>query len=52
MIDFVKESGGIEYANKAMNKFHEDALQILRGLSRINLQAIADPACSVYDRQE
>jgi octaprenyl-diphosphate synthase len=29
VIDFVKGSGGIEYANKAMNKFREDALQIL-----------------------
>ncbi|HMG91801.1 MAG TPA: polyprenyl synthetase family protein [Chryseolinea sp.] len=31
VIDFVKGSGGIEYANKAMNKFREDALQILGG---------------------
>jgi octaprenyl-diphosphate synthase len=29
VIDFVKGSGGIEYANKAMNKYREDALQIL-----------------------
>lgn len=29
VIDFVKGSGGIEYANKAMNRFREDALQIL-----------------------
>ena len=29
VIDFVKRSGGIEYANKAMNRFREDALQIL-----------------------
>lgn len=31
VIDFVKASGGIEYANKAMNRFREDALQILTG---------------------
>jgi octaprenyl-diphosphate synthase len=31
VIDFVKASGGIEYANKAMNKFREEALQILNG---------------------
>jgi len=31
VIEFVKGSGGIEYANKAMNKFREDALQILAG---------------------
>jgi len=30
VIDFVKKSGGIEYANIAMNKFHQDALQILK----------------------
>jgi octaprenyl-diphosphate synthase len=29
VIDFVKASGGIEYANNAMNKFREEALQIL-----------------------
>ena len=29
VIDFVKRSGGIEYANEAMNKFHQDALLIL-----------------------
>lgn len=29
VIEFVKKSGGIEYANTAMNKFHKDALQIL-----------------------
>lgn len=29
VIEYVKRSGGIEYANKAMNKFHQDALQIL-----------------------
>jgi len=31
VIDFVKASGGIEYANKAMNRFREEALQILSG---------------------
>jgi octaprenyl-diphosphate synthase len=31
VIDFVKGSGGIEYANKAMNKYREEALQILGG---------------------
>jgi octaprenyl-diphosphate synthase len=31
VIDFVKASGGIEYANKAMNRFREEALQILNG---------------------
>ncbi|HEY9006467.1 polyprenyl synthetase family protein [Ohtaekwangia sp.] len=30
VIDFVKKSGGIEYAEKAMNKFHQDALEILK----------------------
>lgn len=29
VIEFVKRSGGIEYANAAMNKFHQDALQLL-----------------------
>jgi octaprenyl-diphosphate synthase len=29
VIEFVKKSGGIEYANNAMNKFHHDALQLL-----------------------
>jgi len=29
VIEFVKKSGGIEYANVAMNKFHQDALLIL-----------------------
>jgi octaprenyl-diphosphate synthase len=33
VIDFVKGSGGIEYANKAMNKYREDALQILDGFA-------------------
>ena len=31
VIDFVKASGGIEYANTAMNRFREEALQILNG---------------------
>ena len=31
VIDFVKASGGIEYANKAMNRFREEASQILNG---------------------
>lgn len=30
VIEFVKGSGGIEYANKAMNKFRDEALQILK----------------------
>lgn len=29
VIEFVKKSGGIEYADKAMNKFHQDALALL-----------------------
>lgn len=29
VIEFVKQSGGIEYALEAMNKFHQEALQIL-----------------------
>ena len=29
VIDFVKQSGGIEYAINSMNKFHQDALTIL-----------------------
>lgn len=31
VIEFVKASGGIEYANKAMNRFREEALQLLNG---------------------
>lgn len=30
VIEFVKKSGGIEYANNAMNKYHQDALLILK----------------------
>ena len=29
VIEYVKRSGGIEYANAAMNRFHQDALRIL-----------------------
>jgi octaprenyl-diphosphate synthase len=29
VIDFVKKSGGIQYATNAMNKFHQDALALL-----------------------
>jgi octaprenyl-diphosphate synthase len=29
VIDFVKKSGGIQYATTAMNKFHQDALALL-----------------------
>ncbi len=32
VIDYVKRSGGIEYALKSMNKFHEEALAILQEL--------------------
>jgi len=32
VIDYVKRSGGIEYALKSMNKFHEEALAILKEL--------------------
>ena len=30
VIEFVKKSGGIEYAIDSMNKFHQDALAIIR----------------------
>jgi octaprenyl-diphosphate synthase len=30
VIEFVKQSGGIEYAIDSMNKFHQDALNIIR----------------------
>jgi octaprenyl-diphosphate synthase len=30
VIEFVKQSGGIAYAHTAMNKYHQDALQILK----------------------
>jgi octaprenyl-diphosphate synthase len=29
VIDFVKKSGGIQYAEEAMNKYHRDALLLL-----------------------
>jgi octaprenyl-diphosphate synthase len=32
VITFVKQSGGIEYANQTMNAFHEDALSLLTTL--------------------
>ncbi|MBX2946268.1 MAG: polyprenyl synthetase family protein [Cyclobacteriaceae bacterium] len=32
VISFVKQSGGIEYANEVMNKYHQEALQLLIGL--------------------
>jgi len=30
VIEFVKQSGGIEYATKAMNRFHQEALLLLK----------------------
>ena len=30
VISFVKGSGGIEYAQQAMQRFHQDALQLLQ----------------------
>ncbi|MBX2955091.1 MAG: polyprenyl synthetase family protein [Cyclobacteriaceae bacterium] len=32
VIAFVKQSGGIEYANEVMNKYHQEAIQLLTGL--------------------
>lgn len=32
VIAFVKKSGGIEYANQTMSKFHEEAMVLLNGL--------------------
>ncbi|MBL7856149.1 MAG: polyprenyl synthetase family protein [Cyclobacteriaceae bacterium] len=32
VIEYVKQSGGIEYASKAMNKFHSDAIALLQEL--------------------
>ena len=32
VIEFVKKSGGIEYAQQTMNKFHEEAIQLLSAL--------------------
>jgi octaprenyl-diphosphate synthase len=32
VIEFVKKSGGIEYAQQTMNKFHEDALMLLKAI--------------------
>lgn len=32
VIAFVKQSGGIEYAQRVMNQFHQDAMQLLKGL--------------------
>jgi len=32
VIDFVKKSGGIQYANQTMNKFHEEAMLLLTSL--------------------
>jgi octaprenyl-diphosphate synthase len=32
VIEYVKASGGIEYALKSMNKFHQEALTILQDL--------------------
>ena len=32
VIDFVKKSGGIEYANQMMTKFHEEAMRLLHTL--------------------
>jgi octaprenyl-diphosphate synthase len=32
VIEFVKKSGGIEYANQTMNKFHQEAIQLLDAL--------------------
>ena len=36
VIEFVKKSGGIEYAQQTMNKFHEEAIQLLNGLPASN----------------
>jgi octaprenyl-diphosphate synthase len=33
VIDFVKKSGGLEYANGVMNQYFEEALEILKGFS-------------------
>jgi octaprenyl-diphosphate synthase len=30
VIDFVKQSGGIEYAKAAMNRYHQDAIELLK----------------------
>jgi octaprenyl-diphosphate synthase len=32
VIEFVKKSGGIEYAHQTMNKFHREALALLNNL--------------------
>ena len=32
VISFVKQSGGIEYANQVMNNYHQEALQLIAGL--------------------
>jgi octaprenyl-diphosphate synthase len=32
VIAFVKQSGGIEYAERCMNKYHQDALELLKDL--------------------
>ena len=36
VIEFVKKSGGIEYAQHMMNKFHEEAIQLLKALPASN----------------
>lgn len=43
VIDFVKSSGGISYANKIMNDFHNQALEILDGFEdSVYKQALKD----------
>lgn len=32
VIEFVKKSGGIEYANQTMNKYHQEAIELLASL--------------------
>jgi octaprenyl-diphosphate synthase len=32
VISFVKESGGIQYANEVMNRYHQEALDLIRNL--------------------
>ncbi|HEU5291501.1 MAG TPA: polyprenyl synthetase family protein, partial [Cyclobacteriaceae bacterium] len=32
VIEFVKKSGGIEYAKQTMNKFHQEAIELLSSL--------------------
>ena len=36
VIEFVKKSGGIQYANETMNRYYQDALQILDSFPESN----------------